>query len=255
MSIPTNNYSRAVHSFKVPIDLLLLGLILFSGSGCVESKSDADHQVRYTGALRSLMAGDLQATSSLDSLTSYSNLYALGAQEGLRGEIQIFGGESFNSYVDDGTITLDREMNARAALLVYSQVDAWRSFDIPSDIATKAELEAYVKKVAAENNISTDRPFPFLLEGRPTSLSWHVIDWVEGDTEHSPAKHKNSGLQGRLNDQEVDIIGFYSQHHQTIFTHHSTYVHMHFKTKDGQLAGHVDDLQLSKDLILKLPKQ
>ena len=243
-----------MHAFKVPIDMLLFGLILLTGTGCEESKGGADHQVSYTGALRSLMAGDLQATASLDSLGSKTNLYAVGALEGLKGEVQIFDGENFNSVVQDNSVAIDQSLTD-VALLVYSQVDAWSSFDIPSGITSKAELEIYIEKVANENNISTDGPFPFLLEGRPTSLSWHVIDWVEGDTEHTPAKHRNSGLQGRLNDQEVDIIGFYSQHHQSIFTHHSTYVHMHFKTRDGQLAGHIDDLQLSNDLILKLPKQ
>jgi alpha-acetolactate decarboxylase len=32
-------------------------------------------------------------------------------------------------------------------------------------------------------------------------------------------------------------------------------MHMHFKTDDNNIAGHIDDLQLDNQLILKLPKQ
>ncbi|MFT5752401.1 MAG: alpha-acetolactate decarboxylase, partial [Dokdonia sp.] len=37
-------------------------------------------------------------------------------------------------------------------------------------------------------------------------------------------------------------------------THHSTNMHMHFKTDDDTMAGHVDDLVLDKKFILKLPR-
>lgn len=29
---------------------------------------------------------------------------------------------------------------------------------------------------------------------------------------------------------------------------------MHFKTKDGSIAGHLDDLVLGEEMVLKLPK-
>jgi acetolactate decarboxylase len=49
------------------------------------------------------------------------------------------------------------------------------------------------------------------------------------------------------------MLGFYSNAHHAIFTHHMTNMHIHVKTTDNKIAGHVDDLTLGKGMILKLP--
>jgi len=93
-----------------------------------------------------------------------------------------------------------------------------------------------------------------LIEGTANSFDWHVIDWKVGDKEHSHEKHKTSGLHGTINDRQVELLGFYSNAHHTIFTHHTTNMHIHVRTTDNKLAGHVDDLTLGKRMILKLPE-
>jgi len=39
-----------------------------------------------------------------------------------------------------------------------------------------------------------------------------------------------------------DIIGFFSTEHQTVFTHHDTYIHIHFINSERTEMGHIDDL-------------
>jgi len=51
----------------------------------------------------------------------------------------------------------------------------------------------------------------------------------------------------------VDILGFYSTHHHAVFTHHSTNMHLHVKTRGHVLAGHLDDLTLGEGMVLQLP--
>ena len=70
---------------------------------------------------------------------------------------------------------------------------------------------------------------------------------------HTHEKHKTSGLYGTINNSQVEMLGFYSNAHHTIFTHHTTNMHIHVKTADGEVAGHVDDMILGKEMILKLP--
>jgi len=41
-------------------------------------------------------------------------------------------------------------------------------------------------------------------------------------------------------DADVELIGFWSDRHQGIFTHKGTHVHVHGRTGDGKLSGHVD---------------
>ncbi len=56
--------------------------------------------------------------------------------------------------------------------------------------------------------------------------------------------------------QLVDTLGFYSTHHHAAaFTHHSTNMHLHVKTRGHVLAGHLDDLILGQEMVLRLPEQ
>ena len=211
-------------------------------------------EVNYTGALKTMMSGNLKATVSLDSLSKKKNFYALGAVENLKGEIQIFNSKPTNSFVLDSSLLIDESFNLKAALLVYAEVEEWKSYSIEK-VTNKKDLESAIFKMAKTNGIDTEKPFPFLLEGKIESLDWHVINWKDGDTIHNHQKHKESGLNGSLNNTEVQIIGFHSTKHKAVFTHHTTNIHMHFKTNDSNIAGHIDDLKLAKTITLKLPKQ
>lgn len=210
--------------------------------------------VNHSGALRTIMSGNIQPVSSLDTLSEKKHLYALGAVGNLKGEIQIFDSKPSNSFVVDSSLQIKDSYNQKASLLVYAEVEEWDSFQI-EDSKTKSDLEEQIFELATNSGINTEEPFPFLLEGTIASLDWHVINWKDGDTIHNHKKHKESGLNGTLANKKVQIIGFYSTKNKAVFTHHTTNMHMHFKTDDNAIAGHVDELMLDKQFILKLPKQ
>jgi len=197
---------------------------------------------------------DVSAKANLKDFENTKHFYALGALENLKGEIQIFNSKPYNTMVIDSTLSFDNSFNKKATLLVYASVSKWKSITIPDTIITYKALETYIDKTAKENNINVNEPFPFLIEGRPKSFDWHVINWKTGDTEHSHEKHVNSGLHGTINNQLVTMLGFYSNSHHTIFTHHTTNMHIHVKTTDNKIAGHIDGLTLGKGMVLKLPE-
>lgn len=230
---------------------LLIALSALAVLGCTSNTENIE--VKYSGALRSMMSGNLQATASLDSLSKKQHLYALGAFENLKGEIQIFDGKALNTIVASEELAFDTTFDKKAALIVYAEVADWLSVDIPDDIDSSAKLEKFIEEQASKNGIDTKKPLPFLIEGKAQSLSWHVINWKDGDAVHTHQKHKESGLNGVEKNKEVEIIGFFSKSHKAVFTHHTTFLHMHFKNQDEQLAGHVDDLKLGSNMILKLP--
>ncbi len=221
----------------------------------ISCKTDSEVNVKYSGALMEIMAGNITGTISLDTLEDIENVYALGALADLKGEIQIFNGEVLNSSVNDSTVVLSSSLNNNANLLVYTGVNNWEEVEIPSQIITKDEVEKFVFDTAKEIGITIEKPFPFLLSGTAQSLSWHVINWDITDKEHTHQKHQMSGLNGTLTDTAVEILGFYSDKHKGVFTHHTTNMHLHFKTQNNKLAGHVDDIILGNMMILKLPKQ
>lgn len=233
----------------------ILGILLLLLASCKEVQHPSYQKVAHSGALRTIMSGDLSATTSLDTLAAKDHLYALGAVAQLKGEIQIFDGAPFISSVNENEVAIDPTFSKKAALLVYAIVPSWKEIKIPAAIDTREALEAFIIETAVSLKIDTSAPFPFLIEGNASALSWHIIDWPEGDMEHTHQKHKESGLNGVLTDKEVSILGFYSDKHKGVFTHHSTNLHMHFKTKDGLLAGHLDGFTPSSKMHLKLPEQ
>ena len=151
------------------------------------------------------------------------------------------------------SLQISGSFDHRATLLVHASVEKWKTHMIPNGLHTYDELEDHIAEVAEANGIDIDQPFPFLLKGTAETLEWHVIDWKEGDTEHSHGKHIRSGLHGSLNNVSVQILGFYSDGHHAIFTHHTTNMHLHFISVDGKNTGHVDGLTIAEGMRLKLP--
>ncbi len=200
-----------------------------------------------------MRAGDISAKVNLDTLKDLPHVYALGAMAELKGEIQIFEGQVVNTSVQTGHLSIDSTFNGMATLLVWAEVPRWKEHTIPPQIKSRQQLEQFIKETAKAQGMDTATPFPFLLEGTVDSLDWHIINWPEGDMEHSHEKHITSGLHGVLHQIPVEILGFYSRHHRGIFTHHSSYSHLHFTTPEAPFAGHVDDLQLGSSMRLKLP--
>ncbi len=232
--------------------LAFLTITLASCRDKAENKVSVD--VKHAGALRTIMSGNIQPVISLDTLSKSNHLYALGALDNLKGEIQIFDSKPSNSFVIDNSLQIKDSYNLKASLLVYAEIKAWDTFRVENS-RTKSDLEEQIFELATNRGINTEEPFPFLLDGTIATLDWHVINWKDGDTIHNHKKHKESGLNGTLANKKVQIIGFYSTKHKAVFTHHTTNIHMHFKTDDNTIAGHIDDMSLNQTITLKLPKQ
>jgi len=239
--------------------LLAIASILLSACSQTEASpktsidSSPEFEVQWAGALKNMMhMGDLSAKANLADLADTEHLYALGAVANLKGEILIMDGDVMVSSVIEDALIIDNSYDNEACLLVHATVGNWISVLIPENVLTKDQLETFVCSSAAANDIDTTAPFPFLLNGHLSAMDWHVINWPEGDTEHSHEKHVASGLQGTLHDVDAAILGFYSNSHHAIFTHHTTNMHMHVST--GEIAGHLDDVTLATGCILQLPQ-
>lgn len=191
--------------------------------------------------------GDITGNISLnEAITKHT--YGLGALEGLKGEILILDNQPIISKVVDNQIHISNSTETKASLLVYSYVDEWKSIKVPDSVRKMKDIEELL------GNYANSEPFSFIIEGKVKDLSWHVIDWVDGDNIHTPEKHQNSGLKGVLNTRRVIILGFFSRKHQGVFTHHSSNMHIHFVTDDKTISGHVDDVEMTDDFKIEIMK-
>ncbi len=232
-------------------NLLGIILMLFLSVNCQPQSKKGVH---VAGELRKMMFDeDISAKIDLKSLENNKYLYGLGALANLKGEILIIAGVPFITSVKNGMVKLDQSYNHQAALLVYTEQENWQQIDIPDRVVSLKDLENFISKTSVKYSIPQDQPYPFLIRGKVKSVQWHIIDWPEGDTEHTHAKHKASGLHGTIADETVEILGFYSDKHQGVFTHHTTNMHLHVKNQTGNIAGHLDGLLLGKGITLSLP--
>ncbi len=223
------------------INHIIIAFLLLQACDSPVMTVDVDH----VGELRQIMhQGKIEARVSLDSITR-PGLYAVGALDSLRGEILIENGHSIIATVDSIGPSILASNQVLATLLVYSTVHEWDTM-----VVTTSNLEKVLESIASDKQLNT--PFPFVIQGKFPKLMYHIINF---DPNSDFSQHKKGAYIGELTDQVVTITGFYSDHHQGIFTHHDSRVHMHVRNEDFAEMGHVDELETgTNSFTLLLPK-
>ncbi len=230
-------------------------IIVLTLAACTnQHTSNGNFTVEHYGMLREIMMEQkMQSRIDLSTLKQVENLYALGAMDELRGEILIIDGQPVNSRANDGSLTIDTSFNSGAALLVKTEVKEWKVIEVDLDVSGLKQLENRIAALADQNEIDVDLPFPFQIIGTANRLEWHVINAADA-TERNHDAYKEAGLSGTEIQSEVQILGFYSNQHEGVFTHHGSYIHLHFVNQDRTKMGHVDELEFNGPIQLLLPK-
>ena len=228
-----------------------------SSLNSIQIQNDVNPSVSVYGALFEIMhKGDISSRVNLIQFDNNPNFFALGALKDLAGEILIIDSKPYISYeTDNGKVGISNKFNHQASLLVSASVDDWITLKLPDRVNTKEQLEQYFEEISEEYNLDTNSPFPFMIKGVTSTLGWHIINWDKSDTVHTHQKHIDSGLSGVLKDEPLTVLGFFSKKHKAIFTHHTTFLHMHFITGDKAIAGHVDNIHFGDEQILYIPNK
>lgn len=229
---------------KLIIGFLLIGTLAFI----------QQPEVKVAGAMKNIMVkGDLSAYLNLDTINK-TNLYGIGPVAGLKGEIMVVDGKIYTTAITGNQLEHHESKVSEAAMLVYSYIPKWKPITINAVISSYAELEVFVEKTAGANGFNTDKPFAFKLIATPEKVNYHVIDWEKGTT-HTMDNHKQFAYVGKLANSTVTMLGFYSKHHQSIFTHHTSFMHVHIMDQKSKTIGHLDELLLSGLFTVYLPEK
>jgi len=212
-------------------------------------------EVKVAGEMKKIMRqADLSAHISLDTLINKPHIYGLGPAEGIKGEILIIDSKPYWCKVEAEQPVTIISQKIKAAMLVYAQVPGWKQTTITDEIKDYASLEKAVEKFASQNGQRLEEPFPFLIKGNINTASWHVIDWKEEVT-HTFDNHKQFAKYGRFSNEPVVLLGFYSNKHHSIFTHHTTNMHIHVMDEKKTIVGHLEDFSAGTGtLTLSIPK-
>lgn len=210
-------------------------------------------EVKVSGAMKNIMMkGDLSAYANLDTIPK-KNLYALGPIEGLKGETIILNGEIYSSQKIDNKISNSKNKVSKMAMLVYSYVENWTVFKVSANVSNYAQLETLVAQTAKQNGYDITIPFAFKIDATPQFVNYHIIDWKTGEN-HTMENHKQFAYSGKFINNASTYLGFYSDHHHAIFTHHTTNMHIHVLDEKTKNVGHLDDIKVNGAITIYLPK-
>ena len=200
------------------------------------------YEVKWVGELHKvMMEGQDAGVISLESLGGGADLYALGPLEGSNGEISVFAGDPFIATIRDGAPHVEHSSSVRAPLLVWTRVKAWRSVALPETVKSLEELDRFVAQSAAAAGSELAAPFPFRVTGRVQKLALHIVN-RQGREAKGHEAHDKIKVVLPVEDADVELLGFWSDQHEGIFTHRGSHVHVHGRTVDDKLSGHVDEV-------------
>ena len=225
------------------ISIKVLGVVILLHSNLIFAQSKFP-DVTIVGAMKNVMwKGQLYGTINLDTIANKQHLYGIGPIEYLRGELMILDGRSFKStVVNDSSMKVEETYNSRAPFFGYTNISKWEEHTLPDSINTLEHLQNYLNKITG----GFKRPFMFKMSGKVDEADIHVVNLPEGSKVSSPNEAHVGQKDFKVINKAVDIVGFFSTEHQTIFTHHDTFLHLHLITQDHSLMGHVDGMVFSK---------
>ncbi len=194
-------------------------------------------QVIATGALkRTMWEGQRSGLIAMDSLSGPS-FYGMGPLEHMRGEITLVDGRSHVAHIIGDSLVVRVDSMAQAPFFVHARVARWEEVELPQEVADDRQLDIYLDRH------SGDQPFFFRLTGRFNAVDLHVWDLPSDSTFTGPVEGARFKRHFRIEDREGEVIGVFSRHHRTVFTHHDSFIHLHFLSSDGRVMGHVDSLR------------
>ena len=127
----------------------------------------------------------------------------------------------------------------RAAFLVYAIVETWRRVTVQNRIESEQQLEDQLLPFAVESGIDVEQPFPFLVHCHVATARFHVLCNQSGG-EYSPELHEKAKVRFPIAGESVEIIGFYSRRNRGVFTPRDSDFHMHVRTPDNRISGHLE---------------
>jgi acetolactate decarboxylase len=199
--------------------------------------------VRWAGTFREVMRGEIAPRVDMATLAGLPHLYAVGALDGLRGEITVLDGEPSIARVVDGRVVIDSGFAHRSPFLVWAQIERWREVPVPPGLGDLAALERFLGDAVAAAGLDSRQPVPFVVRARPGRVDFHILD-RRGDGGPAAGAHDQHAARFVLVDLPVELVGFRSDGHQGVLTHHGSTAHVHVRTADRRQSGHVDDVRL-----------
>jgi len=224
--------------------ILLIIFLSFCFNSCEHAKEM--NNVKIIGLMSDVMwKGKMDGLISTDTI-SLKGTYGLGPLENLKGEVLVFDGTTYISGINSNEkLYVNKVEAAKSPFFVYATEKKLGKVPLPSNVNDLSSLEKYIDQKFSKVEI----PFVFILKGKWKNLNIHSVNLPTGSTVSSP-KEAHEGLKN-FTYENIDgyIVGFFSRKHQSVFTHHDSFIHCHFISEDGERMGHVDSFNINNQTV------
>lgn len=216
--------------------------------------------VKYGSMHEALAKGESEARVLLADLSGREHFYAVGALEGLEGEITMLDSAVFaTTFAPEGGLEpLDPSKHA-ATLLVGQSVPHWSGLTLDADVPPE-QFDEKVRKTAAGQGVDVSEPFMFVIVGAFNDVRLHVIHGacpvharmmkLELTEEKRPYESEVARVQGT-------VVGIYAADAVGKLTHPATSTHPHLVFVDAEtgktVTGHLERVGIAAGSILKVP--
>src|SRR5690606_11414474 len=113
---------------------------------------------------------------------------------------------------------------------------------LPKKVKTIQDLDNFLNELRND----FQEAFTFKLSGTFKTVDFHIQNLPDGIVVKSMQDaHQGQGKYIEKN-TSGEIIGYFSTKHQRVFTHHDSYIHIHFLSDDKTKMGHIDGLVLGR---------
>ena len=231
----------------------LFSILFFIFSSMLYAQNKKLKNIKIVGAMKNvMMKGELFGNIYLDTISNKKHLYGIGPLENLLGEILVIDGKAYNSIVlSESKMKVEKSFNLKAPFFVYGNQFEWEKIELPSNIKTLNQLEKFIDEKTNDINF----PFVFKIKGKIEYANIHIVNLASGSIVKSPKDAHKGQINYKIYNKNSEIIGFFSRKHKAIFTHHTTFMHLHLITNNRKMMGHLDDIKINTNMIqLYLPK-
>lgn len=238
----------------------LLVVLTLTASSCALNHvdaSDLDATVHSWGTLReALRNGDTRARVHVGDLAK-EGVFAVGAADGLAGEITIFDGRVWHSSVfGDQSVKTERSsaMDLNATILFASKVERWKVIRIKRNVSSSV-FEEFLAQTARASGLDTKVPFAFIIEGELEDLEAHIVAgecpirarMLKKAISSPPYEIRHKRVEARL-------VGIYAENAERQITHAGSRTHLHVLLEtDVAMTGHVESVAIREGCRLLLP--
>lgn len=207
--------------------------------------------VKNIGSMMDMGKENFAPHIKLDTISNKKHLFGLGPFGRMQGEISVWDSVPYYSQVNNnGEGIVSKNWQTEAPFFVYANVSEWKKYKASLKCQNLDDLQKAIESLAKEKGYKTDTPFVIKIKGKFDQLTTHIVMPRSMDIPGYQANKKQTDYD--FEQIEGEILVFYSQKHQGIYTPKDSFIHAHFLSKDKKTMGHIDKIKTSGKVEISL---